>query len=313
MSAITGPILITGGSGLLGRAVRAALASAGCDAVHAPSRAELDLGDRAAVHSYMETHRPQTVIHLASLVFGLGGNSRNQMRSLSENGAINDNLFTALQRFPARRLFFAGTVASYPFPYASMPLQENEFFNGLPHRGEFGYAMAKRQAWAYLEILAEETGLDFTYGILTNLYGPGDRFDTVNGHVMPSLIAKAHEAASEGGELQVWGDGSATRDFLYVADAARAIIHCFENPVGERLVNISSAEEVTIRNVALTIAANFDHVPVIFDANGAVGIPKRVIDNTRLVASGFSGFTSLADGVALTCQWYADNQGDIRR
>ena len=313
MTALQGPILITGGNGLLGRAVLAALTEAGIGEVHAPGRSELDLTDRARVQAYVSNLRPQTIIHLASLVFGLGGNSRNQMRSLSHNSAINDNLLTALKECPAKRLFFAGTVASYPFPYASMPLREEEFFNGLPHRGEFGYAMAKRQAWAYLEILAEDTGLEFTYGILTNLYGPGDRFDIENGHVVPSLIAKAYEASGTAGSLRVWGDGSATRDFLYVADAARAILHYLSQPQSERLVNISSAEEVTIGKLALTIAANFDHLPVDFDHSGAVGIPKRVIDNSRLLASGFSGFTSLDEGIARTCRWYAENQGDIRR
>ncbi|MEZ5871931.1 MAG: NAD-dependent epimerase/dehydratase family protein [Nitratireductor sp.] len=313
MAAIIGPVFVTGGNGLLGRAVLAALADAGISDIHAPGRDELDLTDRARVQAYVSDLRPQTVIHLASLVFGLGGNSRNQMRSLSENSAINDNLLTTLQRYPARRFFFAGTVASYPYPYAVMPLCEEEFFNGLPHRGEFGYAMAKRQSWPYLEILAEETGLEFTYGIFTNLYGPGDRFDIVNGHVVPSLVAKAHAAAGEGGSLRVWGDGSATRDFLFVTDAARAVIHCLSNPPSRPLVNISSAEEVTIRKLALTIAANFDHVPVDFDTTGAVGIPKRVIDNSRLLATGFSGFTSLEEGIASTCQWYAENQGDVRR
>ncbi|MEL6845052.1 MAG: NAD-dependent epimerase/dehydratase family protein, partial [Bacteroidota bacterium] len=208
-------------------------------------------------------------------------------------------------------------VASYPFPYSSMPLEEKDFFAGLPHGGEFGYAMAKRHAHAFLDILSKEKDITFTYGILTNLYGPGDRFDIENGHVVPSLVAKANQAANDGTVLNVWGNGEATRDFLFIEDAARAIEHCIkhqEHPsLANGLVNISSAQEVSIRTLAECIAQHSGDVPIEFDKSGAVGVPRRVIDNTKLLASGFSGFTSIEEGIKATCKWYAENVGVVRR
>lgn len=308
-------ILVTGATGLLGRALVRHLNSEGATQLLTPGRSELDLTNRDAVIEYFILHGPKTVYHLAALVFGLGGNSKNQLRSLSENGLVNDNLFSACAAHPPEHMFFAGTVAAYPFPYKTMPLIENEFFDGLPHRGEFGYAMAKRNAYAYLEILSKETHMKFTYGVLTNLYGPGDRFDIENGHVVPSLIAKAHNACRSGLPLKVWGDGSATRDFMFIDDAARAIHHCVLShgkSGGNELVNISSGEEVSIGYLAQCVATQFEGLKLEFDTSGAVGVPKRVIDNSRLKQLGFQGFTPMADGISATCDWYKNNAESAR-
>lgn len=310
-------ILVTGASGLLGNALVRRLRNIGSDTVLAPTRSELNLLDRHTVLAYFEKHKPTVVYHLAALVFGLGGNSKNQMRSLDENTQLNANLFSALFEYPASELFFAGTVASYPFPYKSMPLKEADFFLGLPHGGEFGYAMAKRHAFPFLDILAREKAVTYTYGILTNLYGPGDRFDVENGHVVPSLIAKANKAAKEKTALKVWGSGNATRDFLYIDDAARAIEHCISQhhdpDFANQLVNISSAKEVSIRHLAECVAESSGGVALEFDTSGAEGVPRRVIDNTKLLASGFNGFTSIEDGIKATCEWYAENLGRARQ
>lgn len=309
-------ILVTGATGLLGRSLVRHLENKGVIPLLTPSRAELDLTDRSSVIEYFEKHKPQTVYHLAALVFGLGGNSKNQLRSLSENGMVNDNLFMACAAYPPKHMFFAGTVAAYPYPYKTMPLIEDEFFDGLPHRGEFGYAMAKRNAYGYLEILSEETEMKFTYGILTNLYGPGDRFDIENGHVVPSLIAKAYNASHSGLALNVWGDGSATRDFMFIEDAASAISHCIDaqenSGKSNGLVNISSGEEVSIGYLAQCVATQFEGLKLEFDTSGAVGVPKRVIDNSRLKQLGFQGFTPMADGISATCDWYKDNAESAR-
>lgn len=310
-------ILVTGASGLLGNALVQQLRSSGFKKILTPSRSELDLMDRVAVEAYFARHRPATVYHLAALVFGLGGNSKNQMRSLDENTHLNANLFSALFAHPTQKVFFAGTVASYPFPYTSMPLVEEEFFNGIPHGGEFGYAMAKRHAYAFMDILAREKGTTYTYGILTNLYGPGDRFDVENGHVVPSLVAKANKAAEQGTPLKVWGSGEATRDFLYIDDAARAIEHCVDQQddlsFSNQLVNISSAQEVSIKHLAELVAKHSNGIELEYDKSGAVGVPRRVIDNARLLGSGFNGFTSIEDGIKATCEWYAANLGVARQ
>ncbi len=305
-------ILVTGSGGVLGLAVLEQLKQSDFHDVLSPNRSDLDLLDGQTTLRFIEEHRPDAVIHLASVVFGLAGNMKHQMLSIDQNTRLNNNLFAALYQFPAEFVFFAGTVASYPYPYASMPLREDTFFNGLPHRGEFGYASAKRHAYNYLSLLKSEAGVDFSYGIFTNLYGEGDRFDIANGHVIPSLIAKAHACLRDGLALEVWGDGSADRDFLHSQDAARAVVHCLRSETPD-LVNISSGVAVTIREVAETVARVAGVENVKFQADMPVGIPRRVVDNQRLRALGFAPRVGLTDGLRRTYEWYAKNLGEARK
>ncbi|MBB5577640.1 MULTISPECIES: NAD-dependent epimerase/dehydratase family protein [Rhizobium] len=305
--------LVTGARGVLGRAVVDQIGELGVETLFAPTRNELDLQDAVATERFLAEHRPNVVIHLAATVFGLAGNMKNQLRSIFENSAINQNIFGAIAKYPVDYFFFAGTVASYPYPYVEMPLKEEQFFNGLPHSGEFGYAMAKRHAYGYLRILSEETGMRFTYGIFTNLYGSHDRFDVDGGHVIPSLVAKAHEASWHGRPLKVWGDGSAERDFLHAKDAARAIVFCAETPGADTLVNISSGEAVSIERITRRIADEARVNEIHFEVDKPVGIKRRVVDNSRLRALGFEPKVKIDDGLAFTYKWYAENQVDIRR
>ncbi|KQU92994.1 NAD-dependent epimerase/dehydratase family protein [Devosia sp. Root105] len=299
-------ILVTGSGGVLGQALLGQLRLNDIGKVVTPSRSELDLLDGEKVLRFIEHNRPDVVIHLASVVFGLAGNMKNQMLSIEQNTLLNNNLFSALYKFPPAHIFFAGTVASYPYPYKTMPLREQDFFDGLPHQGEFGYASAKRHAYNYLRLLKSEAGIGFTYGIFTNLYGEGDRFDTGNGHVIPSLIAKAYSCAKDGEALEVWGDGAAERDFLHAEDAARAVLHCLTVPAPS-LVNISSGTAVTIRTVAEAIADIAGVKSVRFQADKPVGIPRRVVDNQLLTALGFTCAIDLPVGLRRTYDWYANN------
>lgn len=306
------PILITGSGGGLGKAVLACLQREGFTALIAPSKQELDLLNQDAIHHYLSLHRPKVIIHLASLVFGLGGNLRNQTRATIENTLMHAYFFGALREYPPERIFFAGTVASYPFPYATLPLVEDCFFAGLPHTGEFGYAMAKRHAYTYLSILEKEVGLQYTYGILTNLYGAGDRFDVENGHVVPSLIAKAYVAAQTDGVLEVWGNGEAERDFLHFEDAARAIIFCLEHDDVSRLINIASGEGISIGAIAQMIAEIAAIKQLNFALDKPVGITKRIVDNTQLKQLGFSPSIPIGDGLKKAYNWYVTHLKEVR-
>lgn len=307
------PLLITGAGGVLGRAILSYLKDEGFTNLLTPSREAMNLLEYDSTESYLDSHKPKYIIHLASVVFGLGGNLKFQMNSVLDNTAINNNLFLALQNHPVSDFFFAGTVASYPFPYRTLPLQEHEFFEGLPHYGEFGYAMAKRHAYSYLQILAKETGMRYSYGIFTNLYGEYDRFDQVNGHIIPSLITKAHSASEQGGLFEVWGDGLAERDFLHSADAARAVLMCLENDSNQLLINISSGKAVQIGHIAETIAKIAGIKEIKFASDKPVGIPCRVVDNTQLKQLGFTPSVSIEAGLLRTYQWYSSNLGIIRR
>ena len=304
-------VLVTGSGGVLGAAVLKQLKQNGFHNVIAPRRSELDLLDVNRTFDFIGSHRPDAVIHLASVVFGLAGNMKYQMMSIEQNTLLNNNLFSALYKFPAEYVFFAGTVASYPHPYASMPLQEERFFDGLPHRGEFGYASAKRHAYNYLSLLKSEAGVEFTYGIFTNLYGEADRFDVAHGHVIPSLIAKAH-ASKKDGVLEVWGDGFALRDFLNSEDAAQAVVLCLKSDTPD-LVNISSGVAVSIREVAETVARIAGIQNVVFQTDMPVGIPRRVVDNSRLRALGFVPRVGLSNGLLTTYEWYTENLAEARK
>jgi GDP-L-fucose synthase len=305
-------ILVTGSGGVLGRAVLEQLKLNNLTNVIAPSRSLVDLLDSEKTLRFIQDNRPDAVIHLASVVFGLAGNMKNQMLSIEQNTMLNNNLFSALYKHPPKYVFFAGTVASYPYPYKSLPLREHDFFDGLPHQGEFGYATAKRHAYNYLSLLRSEADIDFTYGVFTNLYGEGDRFDVGNGHVIPSLVSKAYSCLNDGRALEVWGDGSAERDFLHAEDAARAIVHCL-NVATPNLVNISSGSAVSIRTVAETIADIAGIKTVQFQADKPVGIPRRVVDNQLLTALGFVPAIGLAAGLRRTFEWYANNFVEARK
>jgi GDP-L-fucose synthase len=306
------PILVTGARGLVGAALSRALARLEVPGILTPSRAELDLLDADATERYFARHRPATVVHLAAVVFGLGGNLGNQTGILAQNTLINNNIFTAMARCPVRKCFYAGTVASYPFPYRSETLQESEFFNGLPHFGEFGYGAAKRHAYCYLHLLAKDIGLSFAYGIFTNLYGENDRFNVDDGHVIPSLIAKAHAAAQRNGHLEVWGDGSAERDFLHADDAAQAIIACLASDEKELLLNISSGVGVSMRALAECVAEAAGLPGVVYLPARPTGIPRRVVDNTRMRRLGIEPAIRLEDGIRSVYRWYSENAASAR-
>jgi GDP-L-fucose synthase len=305
------PILVTGGGGMLGRALIAELAASGYRNILAPVREELDLLDTRAVASYMNRHRPHWVFHLASVVYGLLGNMRNQLPAIADNTLINHNVLSAVGAARVRKVFYAGSVASYPYPYPALPLREEMLWHGRPHGGEYGYACAKRHALSYLEILRDVVGLDYCYGVITNLYGPHDRFDDANGHVVPSLIRRLHAANQAGEEFSVWGDGTARRDFMHVHDAARAIRLGMEEVTG--VMNVCSGVTSSIRDVVDALVAAADYRGrVVWQADKPVGITDRSVCDDILRAHGFACDFDLPTGLATTWEWY-DAHADSAR
>ena len=307
-------ILLTGSGGVLGKAILSELEVQGYINVLAPNRNELDLLQVSDVMDYVAVHQPEVVIHLASLVYGLAGNMNNQMQSLYNNTAINNNLFFALSNNSnVKQVFFAGTVAAYPYPFKSLPLVETEFtFEKSPHFGEYGYAMSKRHALSYLKLLSDLNNVRYVYGVFTNLYGEDDRFDTHGGHVIPSLVAKAFVARDSGKPLEVWGDGSAVRDFMYSQDAARAVIHCLSVSKEDQIINISTSKGVSIAEVANEIAKCVGVSRVVFQSDKPTGIVNRVVNNERLVSLGFESQIDMHEGIARVCEWYEKNQEKVR-
>ena len=305
-------ILVTGAGGVLGTAILSALREQGHEAILAPTKAELNCMDEAAVDRYFERHRPTHVFHLASLVFGIKGNLQNQALSFKANTLMSLYVLDACAKYGVEKVFFAGTVASYAYPYISLPLKEEHFWMGTPHAGEYGYALAKRASLGHLQILQQSSGLNFCYGIFTNLYGPYDKFNTQTGHVIPSLVVKVVRAETEANAvLEVWGKPQTTRDFLYADDAAQAAILAMEKHSGE--INIASGLETTMGALvdALSRSANRT-LQVKWVSDQPVGIPNRHCDVSRLQSLGFAPRHTLETGIAETLQWYRENASNAR-
>jgi GDP-L-fucose synthase len=214
--------------------------------------------------------------------------------------------------YGVKKIFYAGTVASYPYPYQHIPLVEDDFLNGKPHYGEFGYALAKRHALGHLEILNKDHGLEYTYGIITNLYGPFDKFNTNTGHVIPSLISKAVKAESSTEKIfEVWGRPDVSRDFMYASDAAGAIILAMNKYCGA--INIASGVETTMGDLVSAIVANSNSkLKERWLSDQPIGIPKRYSDIKKLKEIGFSKKIDINSGVKLTLDWYRENQATAR-
>jgi GDP-L-fucose synthase len=298
-------VLITGGTGMVARHIKDFLESNYDVSIESPDRNVLNLENSNEVHEYFSKFNPDYVFHLAGKVYGLGGNLLYPMETLSSNVLINDSVLTACSQDSVKKIFFAGTVASYEYPFSNLPLSEDRIFYGEPHSGEYGYAMAKRFAFSYLKLLQEKFGKKFIYGIYTNLYGPHDRFNITSGHVVPSLVFKLDIAIKNKTDLHVWGRPDTIRDFLYVEDAAAAAIFLMEQ--GEGIFNIASGKEKSMQEVidSLLKASKFNG-DVIWDESKPVGIPKRFSNIQRLSELGFYSKNELPDGIAKTWHWYSE-------
>lgn len=249
-------IWVTGGTGSLGKTLIETLVSRGFGNILSTTRNELDLEDHVAVGHFVQKNRPSHVFHLAAKVYGIAGHKENPQGSLVTNTRIDNSVFSALFDNPPQWIYYASTVAAYGYPYLNLPLKESDFLNGTPHSSEAGYAISKRFALNYLEILKREHGTKFAYGLTTNLFGSGDRFLEGRGHVVISLLEKAKRAREEGKALEVWGTGAASRDFLSTSDASRLIVSIMDLDVG--VINIASGEEITIAEIAEDIVRSFE-------------------------------------------------------
>ena len=308
----TDKILITGATGLLGSSIVSELHRQGYSNLLTPTHKELDLLKSDTVTDWFQNNKPEYVFHLASLVYGLKGNLDNQHKSIHQNTQMNLNILDACINYSIRKVFFAGTVASYPFPYPSLPLKEEFFLDGEPHAGEYGYATAKRHALAYLKILKETKGLDYCYGIFTNMYGINDKYDVDGGHVVPALIKKALDTMKTDEKvLKVWGNKNTTRDFLNSKDAAHAAILSMQSYSG--YINIASGESVSIELIVKTINEFFDNkLSIVWDKDAPIGVPERSVSVEKLKELGFNKDISLKEGIFEAINWAKNSYNNLR-
>lgn len=300
-------ILVTGGAGFLGSFLCPMLEALGAE-VLVPRRQNFDLTEQSDVRRLMIESRPDAVIHLAAEVGGIGANRENPGRFFYANAAMGINLVEESRRSGVEKFVQVGTVCAYP-KFTPVPFEEDHLWDGYPEETNAPYGIAKKALLVMLQSYREQYGLDGIYLLPVNLYGPRDNFDLQSSHVIPALIRKFVAARDSGSEyVDVWGTGSASREFLYVEDAARAIVLATERYDDPDPVNVGAGREVTIRELVEMIGAltGFDG-EIRWDATKPDGQPRRMLDTTRARERfGFEAEVDLEDGMRRTIDWWED-------
>jgi GDP-L-fucose synthase len=307
---VSSRVLITGGTGLVGRALSSALKSEGFSHITSIGSRDCDLRDSAAVSRLMSEVSPDYVFHLAARVHGIGGNMRYKSDILVDNVLINTNVVEHSRRAGAKKIVAMGSGCVYPELKGQVELFEDQVWIGPPHPSEDSYAHSKRLMLAQLNAAQEQYGLSSAFVISGNLYGPHDSFNTEEGHVIPSLVAKFFDAAREGKPVKVWGSGVAIRDFTYCDDTAAALIAILRNLEGA--VNMGSGMRHPIRDIVETLQA-ITKVPVEWDSSKPDGQLVRYYNLKKLLSTGFKAKVGLAEGVRRTYEWYAENWSVARK
>jgi GDP-L-fucose synthase len=304
--------VVTGGAGFLGSFVVDRLRAAGA-VVSVPRSAAYDLVDRGAVHRLLAESKPDIVIHLAARVGGIGANRDNPGRYLFENAKMGLNLFEECRLARVPKLVATGTICAYP-KFAPIPFKEEDLWNGYPEETNAPYGIAKKMMLVQSEAYREQYGMNSIVLFPVNLYGPRDNFDLHSSHVIPAMIRKCVSARDRGEpEVTLWGDGSPTREFLYVEDAAEGIVLAAERYDSSEPVNLGSGREISIRDLAQEIAraARFTG-RFVWDTSKPNGQPRRQLDVTRARERfGFEARTPFAAGLAATVAYYEQHRKEI--
>lgn len=303
-------ILVTGGAGFLGRAVCRNLEGRGAQGLIIPRRKNWDLTDPGQVQELFRQTRPEVVIHLAAEVGGILANRENPGRYFFANMAMGLHLIEAARHHDVEKFVQIGTVCSYP-KHTPVPFSEDSLWDGYPEETNAPYGVAKRALLVMLQAYREQYGLNGIYLLPVNLYGPHDNFDPQTSHVIPALIRKFTEANRDGrATVELWGTGQATREFLYVDDAAQGIVEATERYDSPEPVNLGTGEEVAIRYLAGLIAELTGYRGTIaWNSEYPDGQPRRRLDTGRAQESiGFIAATGLETGLERTIDWWSSVQ-----
>jgi len=299
-------VMVTGGGGFLGTAVVRRLQQAGATDIFVPRSRDYDLRTRDGIDLALADGRPDLVIHLAAVVGGIGANRENPGRFFYENAIMGIELMERSRGAGVGKFVQIGTVCSYP-KFTPVPFHEDELWNGYPEETNAPYGLAKKMLLVQGQAYRQQYGFDVIHLIPVNLYGPGDNFDPSSSHVIPALIKKCVDARDAGEDhIDVWGTGSASREFLYVDDAAEGIVLGAERYDDAEPVNLGVGSEITIRELVELIAHLTRFAGEIrWDPSKPDGQPRRALDTSRARERfGFVATTEFEDGVRRTIEWY---------
>ena len=299
-------IVVTGGAGFLGRAVCQRLNALGASEVLIPRRAEFDLTTEKAVDRLYKEMRPQIVLHLAAEVGGIGANMMNPGRYFYANMAMAMHLIEGARRYGVEKFLQTGTICAYP-KFTPVPFQEENLWNGYPEETNAPYGIAKKAAMVMLDAYRIQYGLKSAYVLPVNLYGPHDNFDLQTSHVIPALIRKCVEAQrAKALHIECWGNGSASREFLYVDDAADGLVRAAEVMNVPEPINLGTGNEIIIRKLVELIAKLCDfHGEIRWDITKPDGQQRRCLDTKRAQERlGWQAKVGFEDGLKRTIEWF---------
>jgi GDP-L-fucose synthase len=275
-------IVVTGGAGFLGTHLVRQLQAKGYNKVFVPRIEDYDLTRMDALETLFEAQRPEVVIHLAATVGGIGANRANPGRFFYENAIMGIQLIEAARRFGVEKTVILGTICAYP-KLTPVPFREDSLWDGYPEETNAPYGIAKKALLVQCQAYREQYGMNAIYLLPVNLYGPGDNFNPETSHVIPAMIRKCAEAVEQGSQvIMLWGDGSPTREFLYVEDAAEGIIAATQRYDKPEPVNLGSGMEISIRGLAEKIAeCTGFRGKIVWDQTKPNGQPRRCLDVSR--------------------------------
>jgi len=300
-------VWVAGETGMVGRAITRALNVRGVRILSAPHRT-LDLSDQAATFEWIERYRPDAIFVAAARVGGIGANSAYPADFIRDNLAIAQNVIEGAHRTDVQRLLFLGSSCIYP-KMAAQPIREEALMGGPLEPTNEAYAVAKIAGLKMCEFYSKQFGRDYISAMPTNLYGPYDRFDAENGHVIPAMMLKFMQAKDH---VALWGTGTPLREFLHVDDLATALLCLMERYSGTGHVNVGSGEEISIKDLAsLMQKVTGFQGKIAFDDSKPDGAPRKLLDSSHMRALGWKPSISLEEGLAQTYAWY--NEGAMRK
>ena len=302
-------VVVSGGGGFLGSFIVEKLQAAGCEKIFVPRSREFDLREAPNVVRLYEQARPDVVLHLAGVVGGIGANRLRPGRFFYDSAMMGLQMIEHARRCQIEKFVCIGTVCSYP-KYTPVPFKEEDLWNGYPEETNAPYGLAKKMLLVQLQAYRQEYGFNGIYLMPVNLYGPRDNFDLESSHVIPALIRKFVEAKQNGSaKVVAWGTGKATREFLYVEDAAEGIVTAAEKYGKEEPVNIGSGQEISILDLVLLIKdlVGFEG-EVEWDVSKPDGQPRRLLDTSKAWGEfAWRAKTPFREGLQKTIAWFTSN------